>query len=425
MANIDLGNLTRYDSKIKQYTDDKYLSKNTANWQMTEKAGAVTCYPVPDTELEPIIDFSFKEIPPVSGDKSPSNPSTIEGVNSISLTRCGKNLIDASSLVASNTGRGVTWTSNNGIVTINRTEIGSKTAFYNLKGSYNNPSLFPAGTYTFARGIGSSNVRIGLAFGNTTLWNEDGSVLEKTFTLSSPVFGRLYYALYQDSVADSIVTMPQLELGIGSTKFEKGEGNTYTYSLGNTYYGGSVNLATGMMTVMHAYAELDDSYTTWTWESNQHNSTTGLQYTQGYGPSFFGASTKNETVRCSHFAHGSFSADTVVSGLQSTSAIALAGTNGSQLRFAVSFETKEEWLNWLAAQKQAGTPVQLVAELATPQLIQLIPQQIKSLSALDKNTPRLNTLYTDADSIQVGYQKHPARTAYEFENAILALGGGE
>lgn len=293
MANIDLGNLTRYDGKIKEYAEDKYLSKNTANWQKTEKAGAVTCYPVPDTELELIVDFSFKEVSPISGDKSPTNPSIITGISSITVTQC-----------------------------------------------------------------------------ETT--------------------------------------------GVDETQ--------YTVNLNNTYYDGSLNISTGLLTITHF------STTSSTLSSVARIRTNTITFNLSVGYTYNGFLTDCFTSNVFDCYKEANDLEHIAWRNADTSQSSYLYINKSRLDVSNAVDpsspTDEEWLaagtSWIQS-----NPIQVVGCLAAPQIIALDSTKIRSISQLDKNTPRLNTLYTDADSIQVGYQKHPARTSYELENAILALGGNE
>jgi hypothetical protein len=65
----------------------------------------------------------------------------------------------------------------------------------------------------------------------------------------------------------------------------------------------------------------------------------------------------------------------------------------------------------------------IVYNLATPETVSLTPTQLYSLSQLDPYTPRINTVYSDQQSVQVGYPKSPLATATELTNAIISLGG--
>ena len=78
---------------------------------------------------------------------------------------------------------------------------------------------------------------------------------------------------------------------------------------------------------------------------------------------------------------------------------------------------------WLHDQYEAGTPVTVAGLLKTPQTVQLTPLQLTALAQKDKYTPRINTLYTDADSIQAVYRKSLIHDEDEKVQAIVALGG--
>ena len=68
-------------------------------------------------------------------------------------------------------------------------------------------------------------------------------------------------------------------------------------------------------------------------------------------------------------------------------------------------------------------PAQLVYPVKTPTAVSLTPTEILSLTQPDKYVPRLNTVYTDADAVQIVYQKNPVRDKFEKVQAIIAQGG--
>jgi len=443
MANIDLGNLTRYDGKIKEYAEDKYLSKNTANWQMTEKAGAVTCYPVPDTELEPIVNFSFKEIPPTSGDKSPTNPSTIEGVSSIDIGVHGKNLFRynktgtyAQVSVSVDT---------DGVITLNGTcNAAAGVSVYINDDTYYTPYIpvntqkylvakieHISGSYT---GVNSSNQICNVQLRRRSLetgvdgfeWmyilSTDGNTAIKTwnyplFNYINNVFVGAILTLIGGVSYNNYKIRVQYEFSdtLTPSNYESPIISSYTLSLGNTYYGGSVNLATGLMTVKYrgivfTGQENADSFT----EAGEVNNS-GI-YRHCYNITDYLAPRGVIDACCTHFNY---------SATSWYSENILFYPSNNFINFFTTFPTKVDFMTFLSTQYSNNTPVVVTYILANPYTVQFNSVQIKSLTTLDKNIPRLNTLYTDADSIQVGYQKHPARTSYELENAILALGGGE
>ena len=94
MSYLNESGLSTYDSDLKEWIssqNSKIIPSSIYPWTKTIKASAVSCYPVGETELKPIVDFMFKEVLP-SGTKGPSNPSTITGVSSVGVRHLGANL---------------------------------------------------------------------------------------------------------------------------------------------------------------------------------------------------------------------------------------------------------------------------------------------------------------------------------------------
>jgi hypothetical protein len=70
----------------------------------------------------------------------------------------------------------------------------------------------------------------------------------------------------------------------------------------------------------------------------------------------------------------------------------------------------------LAAQKAAGTPVQICYKLTSPTKVQLTPQEVKALAGV-------NTIYSDTGDTIVTGKANPAAESEKLKNAILAMGG--
>lgn len=238
MGYLNEDGLARYDGLIKQWVTFKSGTVDgidpLLNWQKTSTAASATCYPLPAAPIDPTVNFLFTETSPV-GEKSPTNPSTITGVSSITVTRC-------------------------------------ETA------------------------------------------------------------------------------------GVDSTD--------YTVALGDTYYGGRLDLASGTLTLTHVMVEPDSL----SYDISAHPANAG---------SFQYADTFGRTVT----------------------------TDGNTLTIT------------------GETGGQIVYNIATPEAVSLSPLQIYSLSQFDPYTPRINTVYSDQVSVQVGYPKSPLATATELTNAIISLGG--
>lgn len=374
--------LAYYDPKLKEWVGDqpvKTLPSTLYPWTQTDKAGAVTCWPVGGTELKPTVDFLFTETPPAEGDKGPENPSTITGVSSVLLSQIsGKNLLAynfSSVSVPSGTTKtysaGITVTNNSGVFSFSGTASTNHNIYITHITEELNELKIPAGTYTlsgFTAPTGAptgADLRIQLTDvggGNLqTVMCSNGSV---TFTINTVKRCNVYLRTASGTVYPSGFTCsPQLELGDAATAFEPSTVSGYTISLGNTYYGGTLDVSTGAMTVTHVAVTPDAS----TVDISSAPAALPLDYADTYGR-------------------------------------AITSADGTSL----------------AVGSAGGT---VVYKLATPQTVQLTPTQILSLSQTDKYTPRLNTVYTDASAVQVGYVKSPIREEQELTQAIVAQGG--
>ena len=402
-----------------------------ANWHRTETAGAVTCCPVPESELHPVVNFSFTETPPEEGEKGPDNPSTITGVSGIEVTFTGKNLVSLPYHGGSNTYNGITWTVNSdNSVTANGTASADVNFYFTgrdttkLRLNENNtyflsgcPTGGSTSTYCLTAVSGSYNTYVRCYdIGNGVTY----------IPQSSDVC--VVHALIKQGVTVSGITFrPQLESGNSKTNYEIVSRKRDAIQLNGTYYGGSIDLSTGLMTVTHEAETIthDNANTSVEVLTNTIKMTCNItnKHLGGSGDVYWACekllcdSTNND------IEHIRPSGNTILGAFS-----VLIFINKSRLDVSgaanPSSPTDAEWKAagnaWLAS-----NPVTLVYKLFTPFTVQLTPQQIKALPALDRHEPRINTLYTDADSIQVSYQKSPIQTELELTDAILALGGGE
>ena len=263
-----------------------YMEASEWNWQKTKKDALVQFKPVPESDLEPVVDFMFTETPPVEGEKGPDNPSTISGVSSATVTHC-------------------------------ETE---------------------------------------------------------------------------------------------------GESSTdYIISFGDTYYGGSLDVATGVMTVTHKKVIINENCTFFWPSSSSYNSDSHVYIVVTI--SSLPASSFQYLKSKSSCDSLSFSTETISNNscILTTSSerqyvtykqfgiILLRSTIGVS-----SSATKEE-IEAAAKVWFMAHPASLILYFDNSDLwssVQLTPTQIRSLSALDKYEPRINTVYSDQEAVQVGYQRY-------------------
>ena len=180
MGYLNESGLAHYDGLIKSWTTYKSGTveglEPLLNWQRTADAASVTCYPVPVSPLEPLVSFMFTETPPLDGNpKSPTNPSTITGVSSVTVTRCEAAGVDETDYTVALGGDcyGGSLDVATGVLTITRVMVEPDSLSYDI-------SAHPAGT---------SDFQYTDTFGRTV--STDGT----TLTISDTTGGEIVYNL--------------------------------------------------------------------------------------------------------------------------------------------------------------------------------------------------------------------------------------
>ena len=434
---VDLAGLARYKSDFGAWARGALLPKDAAAARVrTAKAGAVSFVPVQETPLDVSVDFLFTEMPPTSGDKGPENPSTISGVSSVKVTRCGKNLFFKE---YSNTKNGVTViVDSDGIITFNGTSTanaGTTTEFslYNRKmkitagqtlafkyeyvgGTATPPSGVSYTDFVQNAFVGNGVSIIYKSLGNTSadsalyIFNEDRLLTTQTIK----TIGGVSYNNYK--------IRAQLELCSENTSFEPPVENSIAIQLGATYYGGTLDAAAGVMTVTHSGMTLNgDTYLS-----------TGIfdEQSDVYGVGFYPDPERLMTLSDSSDAACSILPVAVGTGAKNYPCAYLANNAmGIRLQFSktsLGLGDGVEASEVRTAVKAflAQHPGFIVWPVASPAAVQLTPTEIFSLTQSSVYDPRVNTVYSDQQAVQVGYLKHPSAASSDLRNALVSLGGG-
>ena len=183
--------------------------------------------------------------------------------------------------------------------------------------------------------------------------------------------------------ATSTLIDPQIEENSVATSYEPYQGKTYTVQISRTVYGFRYEWLTGKGWIEWIKYELD-----------------GTEDVSDYGSRMFlwidnsipyAADRVPGTGFCSHGAYD-FEGTT---NTRSNFAVFVGvdDSTGHYLAFGglySAFDSLDTFKAYLAAQKAAGTPVQIVYKLATPVEIQLEPHEINALQGV-------NTLYGDGE----------------------------
>lgn len=430
MPYASLDNLSRFHGRMRGRASAEFASLDMANWQKTAAAGAVSFSPVPEMPLDPVVNFLFSETGPAEGTKGPDNPSTIAGVSSVKVTRCGKNLVPPPSNGTA-VRNGVTFVVADGVFAATGTAGSGNAALYIANATVKDLRVVQGHTYCLsgcpAGGTSSTyyiNANIYDSNGNAIAYNvlrDYGS--GATYTAPSNGWLTVYIGVVSGVEVSGLVFKPQIEDSASATVFEPSESTVYTIDLGGTFYGGSVDLSTGVMTVTQHMVVLDS--TTAQGFDYYGNDASGSRFAARLGRSSYLPSYRNiDSFVSSHF-NGSVSLPAVFGNFNLYSIwFTIADSNNVVSDpNATAAENKQAFLNWLDQKKSSGSPVVFTYDLYTPYTVQLTPTQIYSLSQPDPYAPRVNTVYSDQVSVQAGYPKPPQATQNELTSAVVSLGG--
>lgn len=234
-------------------------------------------------------------------------------------------------------------------------------------------------------------------------YGNQSSVHELHFTAEFTGIAFIYLKSTKDGTAkDSL----QIELGSTATEYSP-YNSAILAQTGGMVYGGTVDCDTGVLTVEWAMITFNGS------ENVQHsNGGVGRFVFYGLQSTIkpFSDSTTVAQIVCSHYK--SSTADYLYNA---PDVYAIAQNNGGEIWFSdTGFDDTDGFKSYLAAQKAAGTPVQVCYKLATPTTIQLTPQEILALKGS-------NTVYTNAGPVTVEYNKSLSKAFEEVLAKLAAL----
>ena len=176
-----------------------------------------------------------------SGDPSPDNVRPISGWTGMTLTRCGKNLINPK-IDTDNYYASYASTNADGSITVSNS---SSSKVYPVTVW----TRLPSGTYTakFTRISGDNPLEIFLQCNDTADYSSNIAALGvKTFTISEET--QVRFMVVAEPSASYTVSI-QIEQGSTATAYEPYQGDTFTVDFGQTVYGGTLDWNTGVLTV--------------------------------------------------------------------------------------------------------------------------------------------------------------------------------
>lgn len=317
-----------------------------------------------------------------SGDPSPTNVRPISGWDSVDVNVVEKNLLPYPYNSATSTNNGITFTANSdGSVTVNGTATG--TAVFILK-NMNSWKTLPSGTYTLSGcPSGGGNGRYALIaqfYDNGTFKGlyDYGSGATDTYLseVAMPISSSNFYiAIWQGTTFNNETFKPMLERGSSVTAFEAYNGNTTTVDLGQTVYGGSLDVTSGVLTVDKIHYKGSDL--TWAIAS-----TTNYQF------------RCNEALPIIHGSNNAYLTTGICSAYKAVTVNATYNQNSFGVNYGAQLYVRDDRFSDLASFVSSIADVDFVFPLATPTTVTLTPTQVNTLLGQ-------NNVWADSGDVEV------------------------
>lgn len=414
----DIGTLKNQMQRA--YPDDSSIGENPWSSKhivdmlcppLEESGNPVVCYPVAGYPLG--VKAKWEPIQEGSGDPSPENIRPIKGRDSVTVERCGENLLNIKKLRTSRENNGITWTINdNGSISV----LGNSNATSYLGEAVNKLDkskmiLLPPGTYYFG---GSSKTTSIYFYG----YYEDGTAIERQIASNTTkTIERNLWLTVQGSIlpGNSVneTIYPIITFGnTAPTTYTPYTGQTNTLTLPETVYGGNVDAVSGDGNNNTKTITLDG--TEYIDVNNSSNKTSIFIFGLDVPAKPFNGMSENLWIVSSHFIKGT---TLILAGAEPNTI--WYNDEGTQMRVAWNpgnkpATTVDEFKAFLAAQYAAGTPVQICYNLAEP--VPFTATGAQPLPAL-KGT---NTVLTDADSATVTGRADPIKKITDLEDAVAS-----
>lgn len=210
---------------------------------ISETGNPVQCYPVAGYPLG--CKVSWGPTQEGSGDPSPDNVRPIKGRDSVSVERCGENLIKFPYYTPAASGNGLVMTSQqDGSVTINGTATADTWLALNVGIEKRLPMNTPMTLSGCPAGGSTKSYYIGLYLGGKWFADVGTGNTDIKFT-TREIVSRVEASIVKGTVCNNLTFYPKIEVGTSITPYSKYTGQTATLTLPRTIYGGTVDAVTG------------------------------------------------------------------------------------------------------------------------------------------------------------------------------------
>ena len=367
---------------------------------ISETGNPVVCYPVAGSKLG--CKVSWEPTQEGSGDPSPDNIRPIKGRDSVTVERCGENLVKYpySSSSASRNGLVIT-SQQDGSIVVNGTATADTWFPFRWGIEKRLPMNTPMTLSGCPAGGSSQSYYIGLYLGGKWFADMGNGNTDVKFT-TREIASRVEVSIIKGTVCNNLTFYPKIEVGTTITPYSKYTGQTATLTLPRTIYGGTVDAVTG---------EGQE-----TWKLVTLDGTEGWMRRDGatsdYSCNIKPAANSLTNCLCSMLPWKMYAYAS-----KGNEGYFAFESSGERVHFCITetWETVDAWKSYLAAQYAAGTPVQIAYKLATPEPFTATgAQPIPALSGV-------NTVLTDADSVTVTGRADPIKRITDLEDAVASM----
>lgn len=368
---------------------------------ISETGNPVTCYPVAGYPLGAVANWEPTQ--EGTGEPSPENIRPISGRDSVSVERCGENLLQIAPF-DTDVYKGVTFE----YVPDGGVRI-QGTASANVDSPVFPIRHLPPGKYY--------GLDMGTEIAASIVVQRDGKMLwlnaKGTFEIIKGDIVKYWYMIVNTGYTANKTVYPYIVPGTTApTAYSPYQGDTLDLQLPETVYGGSVDAVSGQGQNAWKLLTLDGDETWNTWGVNANNATvTGF-----YNYDINDYDAQSPAVVCSNLPKAK---DDVWGGRNVGVGLAFGGISRYFIYSVPSVILDDisdnahaiaSLKSYLAAQAAAGTPVQVAYKLATP-----IPIQATGNGPLLPIPGETNTIMTDADTVAVTGRADPIRIIQQLQ----------
>ena len=406
-------NITPDDSSI---GDKPWSSKHIIDMlcpPLEESGNPVVCYPVAGYALG--VKAKWEPMQEGTGTPSPENIRPIHGRDSVTVERCGDNLLKFPYATSSANRNGLVITSQqDGSITVNGTATADTWYAINLDIEKRLPMNTPMALSGCPAGGSTKSYYIGLYLGGKWFSDSGNGNTDIKFT-TQEIASRVEVSIIKGTVCNNLTFYPKIEVGTTITPYRKYQSSTNTLTLPETVYGGEVDAVNGDGQDTWKPVILNGTESWFSWGINAHNpAVTGF-----YTYDITDYDVINVKGICSHLAPSGLD---VCGGRLAGIGFATTGESRylmycvpTSLLPDISAGHEVASLKaYLAAQYAAGTPVQIAYKLAEP--VPFTATGAQPLPAL----AGANTVLTDADTVEVTGRADPIKRITDLEDAVAS-----